>query len=94
MTAVSKERWPRGNAWCHRSAIRHGFFGKLPPIYRIIDPDSGDPRRLTLRNHRVSDNLKVTADLLYINDRVEDAKSGEIVYGNRNGVPYVLQRIE
>lgn len=42
---------------------------------------------------RVQDELSLWENELWINDRGHDAESGDMVYGNWNGVPYQMTRV-
>jgi hypothetical protein len=42
---------------------------------------------------RIEDELVLRANELLINDRGFDAASGRLIYGNRDGVPYQMERV-
>lgn len=41
----------------------------------------------------IEDELDLSEDALWVNDRGYDAASGALLYGSRDGVPYKLQRL-
>ena len=56
----------------------------------IVVPSQYDPNTKI----RIKDQLSLFADTLYIHDRGRDATTDAWLYGNRRGVPYILQRTD
>ena len=42
---------------------------------------------------RIQDELSLWEDELWVNDRGHNANTGDMVYGNHNGVPYKMNRV-
>ena len=61
------------------------FRGELAAGECLV-PSQRDPTRML----RVTDDLRVSAGRLHINDQVQDAESGQVLYGKND--PYILQR--
>lgn len=87
-------------------AKRHAYYtGSLPLDENVIDDDSFHavminetgpilPSTVNVgKQIRVKDELSLTAHRLWINDRGFDVKTGEFLYGNRRGIPYILDRV-
>lgn len=48
-----------------------------------------DPNRIIV----VRDSLEISKNALIVNDRAYDEKDGKLIYGSKNGIPYILDRV-
>jgi hypothetical protein len=78
-----------GNGEGDRPEVVHGarFQGEMREGFCLVDSQREANVRL-----KIEDDLLLTADMLSVNDRGTDCRTGELVYGNHQGLPYRMQR--
>lgn len=87
----SSQPHPTLHSYCRqqqRTNANQQFHALLRTGDEIVVPSQYNPEIQI----RIQDQLSLFPDTLYIHDRGRDATTNAWLYGNRRGVPYILQR--